>query len=398
MKGPRDIKDSRDYKDITSCMFFMSFRSRGPSSCPVSPTALARPQLFLDLSLIANSQAALAAYTRSPGKSFRSRQGGRFQQDCSKRVDAAENGHVASAGFTQKFNFIRNRSFRMSRSVRFLSLMTALALLTGAGTGRAAATDLGAAQLLIAGTRLTVDPAQQTVPFDTGTLVNTHLQGYDATRGTLPPSFKVVGDLTGPEIDGVLTLETVPNQPFRIPRLTLKGDVPAGQHPAGGRRRPAGLRRAPVGGHPGDPDPGHPRRVAAADGRRDPRQGHRHRRGQFPRRQFHLRLRRRPGQGRRAERGLFSHNDNGDGGLLGGIRATTIRFRSRASSRSSRPRSLSPTWSRRDARRTAAASACRRSRRPSCCRSTTSSSTSSSPSCCWRRTARRPATGWCCAT
>ncbi|MEA2604010.1 MAG: large repetitive protein [Acidobacteriota bacterium] len=112
----------------------------------------------------------------------------------------------------------------MSRFARVLSLTAALAFLAGDGIDRAAATDLGAAQLLIAGTRLAVDPAQQTVPFDTGTLVNTHLQGYDATRGTLPPSFKVVGDLTGPEIDGVLTLETVPNQPFRIPRLTLKGD------------------------------------------------------------------------------------------------------------------------------------------------------------------------------
>ena len=33
----------------------------------------------------------------------------------------------------------------------------------------------------------------------------------------------MLGDLTGPEIDGVLVLETVPNEPFRIPRLSLKG-------------------------------------------------------------------------------------------------------------------------------------------------------------------------------
>jgi hypothetical protein len=35
---------------------------------------------------------------------------------------------------------------------------------------------------------------------------------------------RVVGDLSGPEIDGALTRETVPNEPFRIPRLRLKGE------------------------------------------------------------------------------------------------------------------------------------------------------------------------------
>ena len=33
----------------------------------------------------------------------------------------------------------------------------------------------------------------------------------------------MVGDFTGPEIDGVLELATVPNEPFRIPRLSLRG-------------------------------------------------------------------------------------------------------------------------------------------------------------------------------
>lgn len=87
-----------------------------------------------------------------------------------------------------------------------------------------AAQDLGTAQLFIAGTRLTVEPARQTVPYDTPTVVRTRLQGYDTSRGTLPPSFKVVADFTGPEVDGVLRLETTPNEPFRIPRLSLKGD------------------------------------------------------------------------------------------------------------------------------------------------------------------------------
>ncbi|HEY3566741.1 MAG TPA: carboxypeptidase regulatory-like domain-containing protein [Thermoanaerobaculia bacterium] len=88
----------------------------------------------------------------------------------------------------------------------------------------AAAGDLGSAQLLIAGSRLTVSPESQTVPFDTPTIVETHLEGYDTSRGTLPADLRVLADLTGPEVDGVLVLETTPNQPFRIPRLRLQGE------------------------------------------------------------------------------------------------------------------------------------------------------------------------------
>ncbi|HEX7181896.1 MAG TPA: carboxypeptidase regulatory-like domain-containing protein, partial [Thermoanaerobaculia bacterium] len=82
---------------------------------------------------------------------------------------------------------------------------------------------IGSGRLLIAGTRLTVSPEAQTVPFNTPTIVETHLQGYDAEEGSLPSDLRVLADLTGPEIDGVMVLETVPDEPFRIPRLSLKG-------------------------------------------------------------------------------------------------------------------------------------------------------------------------------
>ncbi|HEX6904370.1 MAG TPA: carboxypeptidase regulatory-like domain-containing protein [Thermoanaerobaculia bacterium] len=88
----------------------------------------------------------------------------------------------------------------------------------------AAAADLANAQLLIAGSRLKVSPESQTVPYDTPTIVETHLEGYDASRGVLPKDLRVLADFTGPEIDGILVLETVPNQPFRIPRLRLQGE------------------------------------------------------------------------------------------------------------------------------------------------------------------------------
>lgn len=88
----------------------------------------------------------------------------------------------------------------------------------------AAGGDLANAQLLIAGSRLKVTPESQTVPYDTPTVVETKLEGYDTARGVLPKDMRVLADFTGPEIDGVLVLETVPNQPFRIPRLRLQGE------------------------------------------------------------------------------------------------------------------------------------------------------------------------------
>ena len=106
-----------------------------------------------------------------------------------------------------------------------VSWVTGLLLWMGSGLSTPTfAADLGSGQLLIAGTRLTVTPESQTVPFDTPTIVETRLKGYDAANGTLPPDMRVKADFTGPEIDGVMTLEAVPNQPLRVPRLRLEGD------------------------------------------------------------------------------------------------------------------------------------------------------------------------------
>jgi protocatechuate 3,4-dioxygenase beta subunit len=76
---------------------------------------------------------------------------------------------------------------------------------------------------MIAGTRLAVSPESQTVPFNTPTIVETELIGFESADGPLPANLRVLADFTGPEIDGVLVLETVPGEPFRIPRLSLKG-------------------------------------------------------------------------------------------------------------------------------------------------------------------------------
>ncbi|MDA8016718.1 MAG: carboxypeptidase regulatory-like domain-containing protein, partial [Thermoanaerobaculia bacterium] len=106
-----------------------------------------------------------------------------------------------------------------NRLVGILLPLIALAL----GPGAVRSQDLGSGELLIAGTRLVVSPAEQTVPFETPTLIETSLEGYDVGLGILPPNLRVVGEFTGPEINGVLRLETQPNEPFRIPRLRLKG-------------------------------------------------------------------------------------------------------------------------------------------------------------------------------
>ncbi len=87
-----------------------------------------------------------------------------------------------------------------------------------------AAADLGGARLQIAGTRLTVSPQSQTVPFDTATVINTTLQGFDPALGALPSGLRVLADFTGPEVEGVLTLSASPNEPLRIPRLRLEGE------------------------------------------------------------------------------------------------------------------------------------------------------------------------------
>lgn len=103
-------------------------------------------------------------------------------------------------------------------------LIVALATGIGGAAESLEAAELGNAQLLVAGTELRLSPESQTVPFDTPTIVETELTGYDPGLGQLPADLRVVADFTGPQIDGVLVLETVPGQPFRIPRLRLEGE------------------------------------------------------------------------------------------------------------------------------------------------------------------------------
>ena len=102
-------------------------------------------------------------------------------------------------------------------------MLAMAALCALAAAAPAGAADLADATLAIAGAKLTVSPESQTVPFDTPTEVLTQLQGFDTAHGAIPANLLVLGDLTGPQISGVLTLSTVPGQPFQIPRLQTQG-------------------------------------------------------------------------------------------------------------------------------------------------------------------------------
>ncbi len=117
---------------------------------------------------------------------------------------------------------VRFAALLVGRVLPLLSLMLLLPV-PALGQGGPPDGSLGSGTLLVAGTTLAISPESQTVPFDTPTIVNTMLAGFDPDEGELPGDLRVVGDFTGPEIDGVLELQTVPNEPFRIPRLSLKG-------------------------------------------------------------------------------------------------------------------------------------------------------------------------------
>lgn len=105
-----------------------------------------------------------------------------------------------------------------------LRWLAAIALALTTHFSPAAAEDLGQGRLVVAGTRLVVSPEAQTVPFDTGTIVETRLEGYDPERGELPADLRVVAELSGPEIVGHLTLSSLPGEPLRIPRLSQRGE------------------------------------------------------------------------------------------------------------------------------------------------------------------------------
>ena len=87
----------------------------------------------------------------------------------------------------------------------------------------ASAANWATSQVRIVGTRLSVSPANQTVPLNTPTIVGTSLAGSSAT---LPAEYTVRGlfaDEDGHVYPQPIVLRAAPNQPLQIPPLLTAG-------------------------------------------------------------------------------------------------------------------------------------------------------------------------------
>jgi hypothetical protein len=79
---------------------------------------------------------------------------------------------------------------------------------------------MASGELIVQGVRLEITPAQQTVPINTETVVNTV---FSVDEPELVEGMMVKGTLRGPGIKDAITLTTLPNHPFAIPGFTSKG-------------------------------------------------------------------------------------------------------------------------------------------------------------------------------
>jgi hypothetical protein len=79
---------------------------------------------------------------------------------------------------------------------------------------------MASGELIVRGVRLEITPAQQTVPINTETVVNTV---FTVDNPELVEGMMVKGTLRGPGIKDSITLTTLPNHPFSIPGFTSKG-------------------------------------------------------------------------------------------------------------------------------------------------------------------------------
>ncbi|MBN1273270.1 MAG: carboxypeptidase regulatory-like domain-containing protein, partial [Candidatus Aminicenantes bacterium] len=91
------------------------------------------------------------------------------------------------------------------------------------------ATDISAQEsiaqgkITVRGLAIQIDPPEQNVPVNTPTVVNTILLSTPDAQNEALKDVVVKGELRGPSITDFLTLSTLPNHPFTIPPLTLKG-------------------------------------------------------------------------------------------------------------------------------------------------------------------------------
>jgi len=79
---------------------------------------------------------------------------------------------------------------------------------------------IASGEITVMGVSLEINPAQQTVPVNTETAVNTV---FAVDNPGMLEGMVVKGTLRGPSINGSITLTTLPNHPFAIPGFPIKG-------------------------------------------------------------------------------------------------------------------------------------------------------------------------------
>jgi PKD repeat protein len=115
------------------------------------------------------------------------------------------------------------------RTTRILIGWTLLVIGIMIGHSQAYAADtptLAQDQILIVGAGLKPDPAHQTVPKNTGTVVNTSVVQPSVSNGgqpVIPANAVVLAELRGPAFQTPVTLTARPNEPIKIPPLALTG-------------------------------------------------------------------------------------------------------------------------------------------------------------------------------
>ena len=80
---------------------------------------------------------------------------------------------------------------------------------------------IAAGEITVKGACLEIDPAQQSVPINTETAINTVFPVDSVDNAEILQGMLVKGTLRGPGINGSITLTTLPNHPFAIPGFPL---------------------------------------------------------------------------------------------------------------------------------------------------------------------------------
>ena len=120
----------------------------------------------------------------------------------------------------KKCGFMTRQSAK--KTIILMMLSIALLFVTGLNNSRMFTQEtLAEGEVKVKGLSLRVEPVSLTVPINTVTVVNTI---FSVDTAELLAGMVVKAELRGPGLDGAITLSTLPNHPFSIPGLSIKGN------------------------------------------------------------------------------------------------------------------------------------------------------------------------------